>query len=711
MTTNNYNTKSNNYYWLEESLPYAIRWSGSEGRTNCPLHDDKHPSFSVNYEEGVWYCHAGCGGGKIEDLAQRLGVSAPLSLDVNITAKENTNMKMKNLSHEISYYYHDENENPLFLIGRDGSGDNKRFTMYHRNDGDWYLGKGGVPNVPYRLPSVLQGIANNKPIFIVEGEKDAHTLGVLGFTATTSRGGANNWPMSDERFLNYFSNADIVILPDNDKPGMKYAHQVAHSLHNKAKKIRTIELPGLPTKGDVTDWFNNGHTTEEFNALVEKTPYWAPNDNILEFIKGGKIALDVQQKYFDGGSFSPPLLGKEIVQELPCFYDGKVLYAYSQGVYKPNGKQMVRQLCQKKLGTQSRKTRIEEVIYYLETEALTDQQDVNFDDGLINVKNGLLNWKTGELHPHTADRLSTIQLPVVFDPTAQCPEINKFLGAVLPNDAVPTVLEFFGYCLIPSTKYEKSLMLTGRGANGKSTMLKLLVSLLGRENTTSIPLQELADSRWKRADLKGKLLNSFADISHQSLENSSLFKAIISGDEIDAERKGKDPFYFRPYSKMIFSANEIPGSKDASKAFFRRWIVVPFPNSFEHGKDADPDLLDKLITSSELSGLLNLAISGLTLLSDNNCFTENETTKVALEQYKADVDSVLGFVEEACVIDPEKKCIKKVLFQAYKTWCEEWGLKSLGRTIFYRRLSEHYPFLKDGRATNQSPHCEGIGLK
>ena len=133
--------------------------------------------------------------------------------------------------------------------------------------------------------------------------------------------------------------------------------------------------------------------------------------------------------------------------------------------------------------------------------------------------------------------------------------------------------------------------------------------------------------RWREGeepdlvDLFGKLANVFADLDRRALKGTSYFKTIVSGDSIDAERKFKSTFSFTPYAKLIFSANEIPHSSDNTFAFYRRWCIIPFNNKFE-GEKADVNLLHKLTTPEELSGLLNRALQGLIRLIDNNGFTE-----------------------------------------------------------------------------------------
>ncbi|WP_052476118.1 phage/plasmid primase, P4 family [Cohnella kolymensis] len=692
---------------IEEMLPHPIRWSHEEGQTRCPFHDDQTPSFSVNPVKGVWHCFSGCGGGSIQVLSERLGFKFPAFLsEPNLPEAIAPPAIKKFHKHEQEHIYQDNIGNPVFLVGRDPSPQGKKIMMYHAVNGQWFVGKGQHRPLPYQLPRVISAIDRGLPVVIVEGEKDADTVNNkfqdIGLVATTNMGGALKWNRDDE-YNCYFWNAEVYIIPDNDDIGRKHAQEVSSTVGRYARSVSIIGLPDLPCKGDVTDWFALGNSPEAFLALLSKqTPLHEPS--------AGKVEIDVLRKYFDGNRFVPALLANDILQGMPCFFDGNQLFNYQNGMYRANGEIAIRQYCQRMLGNEYRINRVKEVAHYIETQTYVEPNEFNSDDGRISLLNGLFDLANRSLSPHIPERLSTIQLPVTYDQNAKCPQIETFLAEVLPADTIHTVLEFIGYCLIMNAKYEKALMLTGTGANGNSTFIKLISTFLGKCNTTSIPLQELADSRWKRADLQGTLLNSFADISSRSLETSSIFKAIVSGDEIDAERKGKDPFYFRPYAKMLFSANELPGSKDLSKAFMRRWSVVPFPNSFDYGKTADPDLIYKLTTPEELSGLLNLALDGLNRLQYNKEFTSSETTTAAIEIFLKEVDSVAAFVDDCCELEEKAECRTTVLYSRYRHWCEESGVHPLGRTHFNKRLSEQYPKLIKARRYKQPEHWEGITI-
>lgn len=445
-----------------------------------------------------------------------------------------------------------------------------------------------------------------------------------------------------------------------------------------------------------------------------------PN-NIISFISKLEKNGDYPNylKYFDSTGdqikFRHIWLAEDILNNhCQMFYDGMNLHRYSDGSYISDGTQFFKKLCQELLEEESNRSRIEEALYWVKNETYIDpSKNINPNDGLINVKNGLLNYKTGELLPHNRERLSTIQFPVHYDPKANDPIIMEFIKSIVPEDTIETILELIGYCLVPTTKYEKAVMLTGSGANGKSTLVNMISALLGKGNVSNVPLQELENNRFKSAQLYGKMANIFADLPNLNLNKSNIFKSIVTGDSISAEFKGKDSFDFRPFAKLIFSANEIPSTQDITDGFFRRWILIPFPNKFTPDK-ADPNLSQKLTTPQALSTLLNYAIQGLNRLETNHHFTEGETISAMLEQYKKESDTVKAYIDDNCIIgwgDLGYSISTVDLFESYEKWCKENGYQFIGKKKFNQRLQQDYNLNKSRKYGQSSEHWENITLK
>ena len=138
--------------------------------------------------------------------------------------------------------------------------------------------------------------------------------------------------------------------------------------------------------------------------------------------------------------------------------------------------------------------KVQEVIQKIKRRTLTNRDEFDSNEEIINIENGLLNIHTRELKDHSPDFLSTIQLPVQYNPSARCPNILRFLGQVLHPQDVFTAMQIFGYILLKSSKFEKAFMLFGSGNNGKSVFIKLIESFVGRQNTSHVALQDL---RWR----------------------------------------------------------------------------------------------------------------------------------------------------------------------------------------------------------------------
>jgi putative DNA primase/helicase len=224
------------------------RWSA-----RCPAHDDQHNSLSIKLEANgrlLLYCHAGC---SYEDICRAAGIQRRGSREVVAT-----------------YDYRDEQGVLLYQVLRY---EPKGFIQRRQDGaGGWDYNLKGVRRVPYRLAQLL--VADTREtIFIVEGEKDADRLASLGLVATTNAGGAGKWRAEHSEHLRGHC---VGIIPDNDESGAKHATHVEQFLRGIAASVRILPLPGLPPKGDVSDWLDAGHTVEELRALATAAPESSP---------------------------------------------------------------------------------------------------------------------------------------------------------------------------------------------------------------------------------------------------------------------------------------------------------------------------------------------------------------------------------------------------------------------------------------------------
>jgi putative DNA primase/helicase len=363
---------------------------------------------------------------------------------------------------------------------------------------------------------------------------------------------------------------------------------------------------------------------------------------------------------------------------------GAQLYVFQDGCYRPGERKVAQQVVEL-LGAEWSTRRATEILSRLRITSPELWSRPPLDT--INVANGLLNVGTQQLAPHDPQHLSPCQIAARFDPDADCPAIEDFLQATIP-DLSALFMEVIGYMLTADNRYQRAVMLMGPGGTGKSTAANMLRALIGPENVSAVALHQLEEDRFATADLYGRLVNIFADLDARALRSSSIFKSITGGDELRAERKHRDSFTFAPYARLVFSANEAPPTSDNSDAFFDRWLILPFHKRHRGTDHQDHDLLPKLTTPDELSGLLNHALLGLGRLHRQRGFSHVASSEKAAERFRVDSDSAAGFSEECCNLAPDARVAKPELFKAYRGWCEVNNRRPLAATRFNRRLVE-----------------------
>jgi DNA primase len=248
----------------------------AEVKVRCPFHDDQTPSMSLNLEKGVWKCHAGCGGGGLLDFETKFSScdldTARASVAELLGDKQAFFFKQ---TPEAVYQYHDASGILLFEKLRYPG---KRFVQRKpKGENGWDYKLGDCERPLYRLPEVL--VANE--ILICEGEKDADNVRALNLgnrgtgifvAATTNFDGAGNWR---DEYAPYFLGKKVVVLADNDAAGRKHAEQVARSVVQHAAGVKVLALPGLPEKGDVSDYLKT-HTAADLVAEIKSAPMWRP---------------------------------------------------------------------------------------------------------------------------------------------------------------------------------------------------------------------------------------------------------------------------------------------------------------------------------------------------------------------------------------------------------------------------------------------------
>jgi len=363
------------------------------------------------------------------------------------------------------------------------------------------------------------------------------------------------------------------------------------------------------------------------------------------------------------------------------------LHIYEDGIYKGGYANIENKMI--KHIPNLNKAKRSEVLAYLE---LICNHDNDMSDAeFIAFRNGVYNIVTGELLPFSPDLIILNKIDWNYNPDAYNADVDKVFDRLACNDKSIRALlcEAVGYCFYRRNELRKAFILTGEKQNGKSTYLSLIANLLGRENVTSLDLAELGQ-RFKSAELFGKLANVGDDIGDDFISNPAIFKKVVSGDPVNVERKGENPFDLKNYSKFLFSANNIPRIKDKSGAVISRLVIIPFNARFtKDDPDYDPYIKYKLRTESAMEYLINLGLEGLKRVLANYGFTESETVEQALTEYEENNNPVLIFFKEIERTDILNKSTRD-LYSRYGLFCAENKFNPMSNVEFSKAVKKRF---------------------
>lgn len=457
-------------------------------------------SLAVDLDKGVWHSHETKEGGGVLDLIEReTGISVRAEQmawleknglrEVTSTPRPAVDVPPVKRKEVAKYNYVDETGTLLFQVVRF---EPKDFRQRCPVDGHWSWSVKGVRKVPYRLRELLGAV--DATVYIVEGEKDVDRLMPLGLTATCNAGGAGKWSAELSEF---FRERRVVILPDNDEPGRKHAAKVSAALTAVGAMVRVIHLPGLPEKGDVSDWLDAGGTVEKLQALLElpeiaaegETPPVDPDEDEERQSQASLLVKYVEQRFELFHDQNKDVYARDMksgeVRNLASRQFRDCLLA---GFYQDTGKAPRDQSLREALGTLAGLGRFhgESLDIHLRTAGANGEYflDLAVPGSSRAVRIAPATWEIVESPPAMFVRPESMQpLP---DPVAGGSIEPLWRVANIPHGSRLMALSWLIECLRPDTPYP---------------LLELLGEQGSAKSTTQIALRRLIDPN--ACDLRG----------------------------------------------------------------------------------------------------------------------------------------------------------------------------------------------------------------
>lgn len=710
----------------------------------CPLHEDpatSQPSASINLQEDVWYCHAGCGGGQVGELVWRMaGGEAVADPEPRELAKKRAAAPLP--SEGSIHGWHDgllSNRQRMdylrdargltaetirkYLIGWDRGEHRYVIPVYERGQlvnvrryapeprrpgTPKYLGwRGHSARRLYPYDAFMDD--PSEPVIICAGEWDVLRLRQDGFNAVTTTTGDDGIAgvvrglMDLDGGDDQFTGRTIAIWTDADQAGESARRELVRLLDARADVYEVEPPDAAPPGWDVTDaWRMFGDTfSERVHEMLNTMERDGPDERQRKFMRtdlGNAERMVAQHGH--NLHYCPPWKSWLV-------WDGTRWAPDQTLAVERRAKETVRSIYEEAANESDSDERDEIVKHAVRSESAAKIRNMiglaesdrsiaivprRLDNApwLLNVKNGTLDLRTGRLRDPRRDDLLTKLAPVTYDDDAPCPRWEGFLRRVLPDaEDRAFVQRAIGYSLTGSTEEQVLFILWGAGANGKSTFLETLRTVLGDYAHQAPGELLLSKSRGSGipadvADLQGARFVSAVETDEGRKLAEALVKQLTGGDRVRARRLYSNYFEFEMEGKIWLATNSKPNIAGTNEAIWRRIRLIPFTEYI--GKDErDPRLKQKL--TLERRGILRWAVEGCKQWQDEG-LAAPPNVQQATAEYRDEQDLLGDFIHEYCVVGEDQEVSTKALYRTYEHWCAENSLRPWSKNMLGRHLSD-----------------------
>lgn len=495
---------------------------------------------------------------------------------------------------------------------------------------------------------------------------------------------------------------------------IEYMDEIAYTGTYQMDYIYVPACSSKKTNESLEQYFQNNYLTYRKGWILFKDKeYLAKPEHLLQI----KAVISDFIKRFEGQGTDQPDLNKfhrfneqgkrigvfdmeivdYLIQTVPFFMLENTPYIYGSGCYHEdaNGIRLKSQI-QKLLYRDCIKATTIQGIYNL----LVSQPQVqkrftdlnNQPSHWVNFQNGYFDVMEWKLIEHDTKYLMINQIPFSFYPDQAetvltgGTHIRKYLDFSISDETdQQTFWQYLGYCMTTDTRFQKFLMIKGKGGTGKSIAISFIQHIVGSGNYASMSLQNL-NQRFYPTGLFGKLLNACADIPSTAMESVDIIKKAVGEDTLLYEKKGQDPTQFNSYAKLLFSANEMPlNLDDKTNAYYRRLLVLDINRTIPE-EEKDSKLKEKMCNESAYA--IHMAMLALKQLYTDNHFIESNHSKECIAHLYRSADSVKAFTDDMLCHKVGEKIKRSEVYKMYEEYCEDNGRTPHGKSRFWEYMAD-----------------------
>jgi len=372
--------------------------------------------------------------------------------------------------------------------------------------------------------------------------------------------------------------------------------------------------------------------------------------------------------------------------------DNKKIIWYNGKYWQDNGEEVLKNIIQKILGESNCQKHKNEVMGWIK-DCLDIQVTRDKLDGekyKIGLQNGIYDLQKQQLLPFDEKYLITKIFPFNYNEQAKCERFMKFLPEILEENDILVIQEMFGYCFLKDYPLAIMFFLVGVGRNGKSTLLNVLIKLLGNENISNVPIQSLCDDNFSGIDLYQRNANIVGDLSAKELEHTGKLKQLCGNDFIRARDLYEKSMKFKSYAKLINAMNEIPVCHDTTLAWMQRCACIEFPNQFLDGVEGtDPDLTEKLTTPEEIEGVFLWAMDGYKRIKTNKKFSSHKNLTDMMNFIAKTKNSIFQFVKEHIHYRENAEQLKDDVYKSFLDYCKKKDFSTVSNNHFSTKFKQY----------------------